>query len=248
MSESTMDRFRLDGRVAIVTGAARGLGRAMARALSDAGASVVVTSRELAAAQAAATELPSAHALEVDVRQPESVAAMVTAAVEAFGGLDILINNAGMTHRGSLAQLTDDQWDDVIDTNLKGAWMCCRAALPIMQAAGWGRVINISSMFSQVGLPNRSPYIASKGGLAALTRALAVEVAGDGINVNAICPGPFQTEMADSSARANMLAAIPLGRWGDPAELGPAAVFLASDASSFVTGTTLTIDGGYTAR
>lgn len=253
MSEGVLDRFRLDDRVAVVTGAARGLGRAIAGALSSAGASVVVTSRELETAVAAAAEISTisqkpARGLELEVTRPDSIEALVRETVAELGRIDILVNNAGMTHRGPLGELTGAQWDEVLDTNLKGAWLCCKAVHPIMRQARWGRVINISSMFSEVALPNRTPYVASKGGMTALTRALALEFAGDGINVNALCPGPFRTEMHDDKARAGMLSAIPLGRFGNPAELGPAAVFLASEASSFITGTTLAIDGGYTAR
>ncbi len=251
--DDVLDRFRLAGRVAIVTGAARGLGSAIARALASAGASVVVTSRDPAAAEAAAAELAAAtgqtaRGLAMDVRSGDSIARVVAETRAGFGRIDILVNNAGTTRRGALGALTATDWDDVLDTNLKGAWLCCQAVVPAMREAKWGRVINVASMFSQVGLPDRTPYVASKGGLAALTRALAVELAGDGINVNAICPGPFRTDMHDMAARTGMLSAIPLGRWGEPSELGPTAVFLASEAASFITGITLAIDGGYTAR
>ena len=245
---SVLDRFRLDGRVAVVTGAARGLGLAIARALASAGASVVVTSRDLSAAVAAAAGIAGALGLAVDVKQSAAIQQMVGKSLEKFGRIDILVNNAGTTRRGPVGELSPEDWDDVVETNLKGTWLCSRAVHPVMKAGGGGRIINISSMLGDVGLADRSPYIASKGGVTALTRALAVEFAPDRINVNAICPGPFMTGMHDAAARAGMLAAIPLGRWGEPGDLGPAAVFLASEASNFITGTTLTVDGGYTAR
>jgi NAD(P)-dependent dehydrogenase (short-subunit alcohol dehydrogenase family) len=244
-------RFSLAGKVAIVTGAARGLGLEAARALASVGAEVVITSRDETTAVAAAREIVTTTrvlGLAVDVRVPESVKQLFARTVDVFGRVDVLVNNAGVTHRGPLPALSEAQWDEVVDTNLKGAWLCSQAAHPIMRVAGGGRIVNVASMFAHVGLPNRAPYIASKGGLAALTRALAIELAADGIAVNAICPGPFLTEMHDPAARGDLVQHIPLGRYGDPAELGPAIVFLASSAASFMTGALLTIDGGYTAR
>ncbi len=250
---SILDSFKLDGRVAIVTGASRGLGRAIAEALADAGASVVLTSRELDVATAAASEIETAPGqrclgVELDVRVASQVDAAIAKVLSEFGRADILVNNAGITHRGSATELSETQWDEVLDTNLKGAWLCSRSVRAAMQEQGWGRILNIASMFSTVALPNRSPYVASKGGMAALTRALALEFAADGILVNALAPGPFQTELADDQARAGLLAAIPLARWGQPKELGPAALFLCSEASAFITGATIPVDGGYTAR
>lgn len=246
-------QFALGDRVALVTGGARGLGFAAARALAEVGARVVVTSRDLARAEEAAATLPGTGGithlgLALDVRDDAAVKAAVERTVGAFGRLDILVNNAGTTHRHPISELSEAQWDEVVDTNLKGAWLCCRAVEPAMRAARWGRIINVSSMLGQIGLPNRSPYIASKGGMTALTRGLAVELAPHQITVNAICPGPFMTSMHDPAARAALVAQIPLGRWGEPAEIEGAIVYLASPASSFVTGATLAIDGGYTAR
>jgi NAD(P)-dependent dehydrogenase (short-subunit alcohol dehydrogenase family) len=251
---SVLNTFRLDGRVALVTGGARGLGLEIARALAEAGARVALTSRSVDAAEAVATQLQTTVAgsqlagFAADVTDPASVVALFAEVHALLGSLDILVNNAGTTHRAPLAALSAGQWDDVLDTNLRGTWLCAQAAAPHLRKSAHGRIINIASMFAHVGMPNRSPYVASKGGVVALTRALAVELAADNITVNAICPGPFATGMHDAGARANMLANIPLGRWGDPVELGPPIVFLASDAAAFMTGTSLTLDGGYTAR
>ena len=210
-----LDRFRLDGRVALVTGGARGLGAAIAKALGEAGATVAITSRS------------APDAFIADVRDPASVETLMRDVVARFGRLDILVNNAGTTQRAALESLTTAQWDDVVDTNLRGTWLCSQAAAPHLRASKRGRIINIASMFAHVGMPNRTPYVASKGGVVSLTRALAVELAADAVTVNAICPGPFMTSMHDAAARTKMLA---------------------SDAGAYMTGATLTLDGGYTAR
>ncbi len=255
---SVMDRFRLDGRVALVTGGARGLGFAMAQALAEAGASVAVTARSLESAQVAAkaiADLTGAKTLgvEAEVTSGTEVAAMVAKTIESLGGLQILVNNAGVNKRGPIEELSEEDFDGVIAANLKGPWLCCRAVAPIFKAQKWGRVINVSSMLAEVSLPHRTPYASSKGGLTMLTKTLALEWASFGITVNSLCPGPFATEMnlalmKDPQVNATFTSKVPLARWADPAELGPAAVFLASEASSFMTGASLFIDGGYTAQ
>jgi NAD(P)-dependent dehydrogenase (short-subunit alcohol dehydrogenase family) len=258
MKADVLDAFRLNGKVSLVTGGARGLGISMAGALASAGATVALTARKLDHARAAADTISkdtgqTTLGLALEVTSRAAVEKAVAEVVDAHGRIDILVNNAGINIRGPIEELSEDDWDAVIDTNLKGPWLCCRAVAPIMKRQKWGRVINVSSMLGEISLPGRSPYASSKGGLTLMTKTLALEWARDGINVNALCPGPFATEintalMNDPNQRAQMESNLPIGRWGDPDELGPATVFLASNASSFMTGATLFIDGGYTAR
>ena len=253
-----LDSFRLDGKVALITGGARGLGQVMARALAEAGADVALTGRSLEACQATATALAAetgrkVHAFAGDVCVAEDVARIAAEVTAACGSIDILVNNAGTNIRGKITELSEADWDSVVDTNLKGPFLCSKAVGPQMVARGWGRVINLGSIMSIVALPGRAPYCSSKAGVAGLTRVLALEWAGTGVTCNAICPGPFATDMNrqllnDPVAYQQFIAQIPLGRWGDLDEIAGPAVFLASEAASFITGTCLFVDGGWTAR
>ena len=254
----SLDVFKLDGRVALVTGGNRGLGFAMAKALAEAGASVIVTSRQEDRAVKSAATLSEAtgqraRGLAVDITDAEQIETMLQSVVQEFGRIDILVNNAGINIRKPVEEFDEASWDLVQDTNLKAPFLCSRAAVRYMKEQHHGRIINLSSMLGQVALPERSAYCSSKGGLIQLTRVMALEWATHNITVNALCPGPFATEinipvMNNPQANQFFLNHIALGRWGQPEELGGAIVFLASDASSFMTGAALVIDGGWTAE
>lgn len=250
--------FDLTGRVALVTGGSKGLGHAMAAGLASAGADVILVSRHANEAQAAAEGIARDHGRKAigracDVTVPAEVDALLAEAEREFGHVDILINSAGINIRGPIAELSPAQFEQVMAVNVTGTWLCCRAALPRMQTRRWGRIINLSSALGLVGLAGRTPYTASKGAVIQMTRTLALEAAADGITANAICPGPFLTEMnlsiADTEDGKNfVIGATALKRWARLEEIQGVAMFLASDAASYVTGAAIAVDGGWTAR
>jgi NAD(P)-dependent dehydrogenase (short-subunit alcohol dehydrogenase family) len=253
-----LDSFRLTGKIALVTGGARGLGLTMATALAEAGADVAITGRSLGPAEEAAKTVAAAtgrrvRAFAADVTSTSDVERLVPAIESALGPVDILVNNAGVNIRGTVDQLSEADWDSVIDTNLKGPFLVARAFGPGMVKRGWGRVVNLGSILGAVALGGRAPYASSKAGVINLTKVLALEWAGTGVTANAICPGPFATEMNlpllnDPVKYQDFVKKIPMGRWGELDELAGAVVFLASPSSSFITGTSLFVDGGWTAQ
>ena len=258
MHTPVLDSFRLDGRVALVTGGARGLGRTMATALAEAGADIALAGRSIESCREAADGIAKATGrralpFAADVTKLADIEQLVTDVDAALGKIDVLINNAGINIRGPINQLTEADWDTVVDTNLKGPFLCARAVGPGMVRRGWGRVINLGSVLGVIALAGRAPYASSKAGVINLTRVLALEWAGTGVTANAICPGAFATEMNrqllnDPVKYQEFVARIPMGRWGELDELAGAVVFLASPAAAYVTGTALFVDGGWTAR
>ncbi|MBI2795959.1 MAG: 3-oxoacyl-[acyl-carrier-protein] reductase [Gemmatimonadetes bacterium] len=238
----------LTGKVALVTGSTRGIGRAIAQGLHDAGARVAVCGRDLSRAQAVAAELgDGARGFAADVADVASVQALVADVEKAFGQLDILVNNAGLTRDNLMMRIKDEDWDMVIDANLRGAFVAMRAATRGMMKRRWGRVINIASIVGITGNKGQANYAASKAGLIGLTKSVAKELASRNILANVVAPGFIDTDMTAAmtpEARAAMAGVIPLERLGTPADVAGAVVFLASDAASYITGQVLVVDGG----
>jgi NAD(P)-dependent dehydrogenase (short-subunit alcohol dehydrogenase family) len=247
----------LQGKVAVVTGASRGLGRAMALALGEAGAKVALSGRnrdKLAETQALAKQKGiETEVYLTDVRDEAQVAKLAQDVAARFGGAHILVNNAGTAVRKNIADFSLDEWKLVTDTNLTGAFLASRAFIPHMKKAKWGRIINITSIMAHVGSPGRGAYCASKSGLLALTKCLALELVGDNINVVAISPGFYETDLtaplrADAQKNAALMAATPAARWGKPDEIGSLARYICSEGAAFMTGTDILMDGGWTAQ
>jgi 2-deoxy-D-gluconate 3-dehydrogenase len=251
-----MDAFSLEGRVALVTGAGTGIGAAIARALAAAGADVACHGNKHVPSDTAA-EIAKlgrrAAVLTGDVREPATADALVDGTVRELGAIDILVNNAGTIRRSPAVEFSDEDWAAVLDVNLTAVFRLCRAAGKRMIARGHGKIVNISSLLAFQGGITVPAYAASKGGVAQLTKALANEWASKGVNVNAIAPGYIHTDnttalAADPVRNAQITVRIPAGRWGEPADLGGAAVFLAARASDYVNGHVLVVDGGWMGR
>jgi len=241
----------LQGKIALVTGASRGIGRAIALRFAREGANVGInyrTSREEAEAVAESVRELGVEPklLHADVSRPDQVQAMFEA-LDVWGGVDILVNNAGVTRDGLLMRMSEDDWDEVMNVNLRGAFLCCRAAARPMVRKRWGRIINMASVVGLAGNPGQSNYAASKAGLIGLTRTLSRELASRNITVNAIAPGFIETDMVASlseDARSHIRALIPMDGFGTPEDVAAAAAFLASDGARYITGQTIAVDGG----
>ena len=252
-----MSQKSLKGKVAVITGASKGLGKAMALALAEGGARLALVSRNEKQLNAVAEEAQAvggqAKVFVADVTQEEQVAKVERDVAAAFGGVQILINNAGINIRKAITDFTLDEWNNVLNTNLTSVFLMCRAFVPHMKGHGYGRIVNMTSIMSWVSLPGRAAYSSSKTALLGLTRALALELAADAITVNGISPGPFATEMntplmQNPEINQQFVSKIPLGRWGKVEEIGQLALYLCSEDAGFITGTDVLIDGGWCAQ
>ena len=250
-------KIDLSGRTAVITGGSRGLGEAMAKSLSQAGAQIALVARDVqrleSVRDAITAEGGTAAIFTADVTREEDVAAVARAVTERFGHAQILINTAGINIRKPVVVFPLHEFRSVVDSSLISTFLMCRAFVPGMKGTGYGRVVNMSSIMGHISLPGRTPYSSAKAGLLGFTRALALEVAEEGITVNAISPGPVATDMNtvimnDPEANAQFLANVPVGRWGKPEEIGGLACYLCSELAGFITGTDILIDGGWTAK
>ncbi len=248
----------LQGRVAVITGGSRGLGKAMALALAEAGASLALVARDAEALEAVKTEAlacgaGAAECYRIDVTDEQQVRQLEREVIARFGAVHILINNAGINIRKTLPEFTLDEWRRVMDSNVTSAFLLCRSFIPHMKGHGYGRIVNMASIMAHVSMAGRTAYSTTKTALLGMTRALALELAADGITVVAISPGPFATEMnkpllENPEINQQFVSKIPLGRWGKVEEIGKLALFLCSDDAAFITGTDILIDGGWTAQ
>ncbi|MEL6100033.1 MAG: 3-oxoacyl-ACP reductase FabG [Pseudomonadota bacterium] len=240
--------FDLTDKTALVTGASGGIGAAIAKALHDAGATVGLSGTRVEPLEALAAQLGErAHVLPCNLSDSEAVEALPKQAADAMGGVDILINNAGITRDNLFMRMSDDEWQSVLDVNLTSAMRLCKGVIRGMMKARWGRIVNISSVVGATGNPGQANYAASKAGMVGMTKSIAYEVASRGITVNAVAPGFIETAMTDKltdDQKAGILGQIPTGRMGKPEEIAGAVLYLASSEAAYVTGTTLHVNGG----